>query len=145
MAYIAGSTEKYTSTQGLISAIGVTASSKFVKYGTLVNQASIKEDYTYTETSGVFDIVKELTFTLTNLGSVDARAAVTNLIANPVAALVKLKTGTWIAFGLNGQFMAKTIAGTVDTASNGRVVTLSGSDTEFIQPVDPTIIASLIA
>lgn len=142
---ISGSTEVFASTNGLVSQINLaSATTKFVKYGAVVNQNGIKEDYTYND-NGTYDITKELTFSLANLGSVTIKTAVENLVAAPVAALVKLKTGTWVAFGLNGQFMAKTVAGDVSTSANGRVITLSGSDTEFLQPVDPTIIPAIVA
>jgi hypothetical protein len=144
LAQIAGSTEKYSMTAGLVSAIGVTGSNKFVKYGSVINQNSIKEDTTQND-NGTSETVIQLTFSLSNMGSVDVRNAVGNLIGNPVAALVKMKTGTWLAFGLNGYFMAKTIAGTIDSGSNGRTITLSGSDFELSHIVDPTIVASLIA
>lgn len=138
-------TDVYTTAtaSGLISAIGVTGSNKFVKYGSVINQAAIKEDYTYND-NGSYDIVKELSFSLSNLGSSTGFSAVDKLISNPVAALVKLKSGTWVAFGLNGQFQLKTSAGTVDSGSNTRVVTLSGSDEYFLQPVDPTIISGIL-
>lgn len=141
---LSGSTEVYTETAGLVSAIGLASGATFVKYGTVAKQAAIKETYTLND-NGSFDIVKELTFTLSNVGSVTAKNAVEKLVSNPVAALVKLETGTWIAFGLNGQFMAKSIEGAAAADSNGRVVTLSGSDINFLQPVDPTIISALIA
>lgn len=142
---VSGSDVYTTATaSGLVNAIGVTASHKFVKYGSVINQAAIKEDYTYND-NGSYDIVKELSFSLSNLGSTDGYSAVDSLIANPVAALVKLKSGTWVAFGLNGQFSLKTSAGTVDSGSNTRVITLSGSDETFLQAVDPTIISSIIS
>ncbi|TFF34385.1 hypothetical protein [Mucilaginibacter psychrotolerans] len=143
---VTGSTEVYsTSVSGLVSAIALASgTTKFVKYGTVAKAASIKETYTYND-NGTYDIAKELTFTLSNVGSVDAKAAAEKLVSNPVAALVKLENKTWVAFGLNGQFMAKTMEGAAGTGSNGRVITLAGSDTEFLQPVDPTIISGLIA
>ncbi|MCC8409918.1 hypothetical protein LJ707_13350 [Mucilaginibacter sp. UR6-1] len=143
---VSGSTEVYsTSASGLITEIALkTGSTKFVKYGTVAKQSSIKETYTYND-NGSYDIAKELTFTLSNVGSLAARQGVEKLVSNPVAALVRLETGTWVAFGLNNQFMAKTMEGTAGTGSNGRVITLAGSDTEFLQPVDPAIISALIA
>jgi len=146
LAPFSGSTDVYTVSQtGLISGINLkTGTTKYVKYGSVVNQASIKEDYTYND-NGTYDIQKSLTFTLTNLGSVGGLTAVQNLIANPVAALVKLRNGTWISFGLGGGLMTKTVAGTVDASSNSRVVTLNESSTDFLQVVDPTIITALLS
>lgn len=142
---VSGSTEVFNTVSGLISEIALkTGTTKFVKWGTVEKSSAIKETYTYNE-NGSFDIVKELTFGLNNIGSVEAKNAIEKLIANPVAALLKLRTGKWIALGLSGQFMAKTIEGSAGTGSNGRVITLSGSDVDFIQPVDPTIITALLA
>lgn len=142
---VSGTTEVYSvGVGGLVSAIALaTGTTKFVKYGTVAKAASIKETYTYND-NGTYDIVKELAFTLANVGNIDGKLAAEKLVSNPVAALVKLENKTWVAFGLNGQFMAKTMEGAAGTGSNGRIITLSGSDTEFIQVVDPTIITGLI-
>jgi hypothetical protein len=106
LAPISGSTEVYTtSAGGLISAIGFqSGSTKFVKYSATKNQNTISETYAMAET-GAYDITKTLTFTLGNLGSLVAKTAVENLIANPVAVLTKLKNGSWVAFGLNGSVL----------------------------------------
>ncbi len=147
LALIAGSTEVFTeSGTGLVDEINLKTplTVKFVKYGTVLNQASIKEDYTAAD-NGTFDINKEIAFSLTNVGTVEGRKAVEALMGQPVAALVKLQAGQWVAFGLNGQFQLKTVAGVVDATNNGRVLTLGGSDSVLIQTVDPTIIADLIA
>ncbi|MES2062730.1 MAG: hypothetical protein V4456_12470 [Bacteroidota bacterium] len=143
---VTGSTEVYsTSVSGLVSAIALASgTTKFVKYGTVQKQASIKETYNGND-NGSFDIVKELTFILANVGSVDAKAATEKLVSNPVAALVRLENKQWIAFGLNGAFQLKSSEGSAGTGSNGRVITLAGSDTEWLQQVDPTIISGLIA
>jgi hypothetical protein len=143
---ISGSTEVFsTSVSGLVNAISfVSGSTKFVKYGTVKNQNDIKENYSQSE-NGSYDITKELTFSLSGVGSIDGKNAVENLIANPVVALVKLRSGSSIIFGLNGQFSMSGSAGTVNSTSNGRVITLSGSDTEFIQIVDPTILSTILS
>jgi hypothetical protein len=144
---VAGTTEVFTEVAGLITAIGIGTAApivKFVKYGSVLNSASIKEDYTMND-NGTFDIAKELAFALNNLGLVDSKVAVENLMGQPVSALVKLNSGAWVAFGLNGQFQLKTVAGTADATSNGRILTLAGSDGALIQPVDPTIVAALLS
>lgn len=138
-----GTTEKYTETvAGLIDEIGVDVI-KFVKYGTVLNQGSIKETVTIND-NGTYDIVKETAFSLNNLASTDGRRATEDLIGLPVVALQKLNSGAWIALGLNGQFQLKGSDGTVDASSNGRVVTLSGSDSVLVQAVSPAIIPDLI-
>lgn len=145
---IAGTTEKYSeSVTGLVDEIGVAVGAgavKFVKYGTVLNQGSITENFTQND-NGSFDIVKEVVFALNDVSSIDGRRAVEDLIGLPVVALIKLHSGTWVAVGLNGQFQLKTSAGNVDSSSNSRVVTLSGSDSVLLQKVDPTIIPGLIA
>ncbi|MGF7075343.1 hypothetical protein [Mucilaginibacter sp. 3215] len=147
LAIISGTTDVYSvSSGGTISAINLaaSASTKFVKYGAVKDQNAIKSDYTYND-NGSFDIQKQLTFTLANVGSIAAKTAVENLFSNPVAALIRLKNGTWLAMGLNGQLQLKTIATEVSTSANGRVLTLAGSDVEEIGIVDPTIINSIVA
>lgn len=143
---VSGSTEVYaTSVNGLVNQIAfASGSTKFVKYSATKNQNSFTENYTYNE-NGSYDIAKELSFTLTNIGSLEGKKAVENLINNPVVALVKMRTGQWLLFGQNGQFSMSGSAGEVNSGSNQRVVTLSGSDTEFIFVVDPTVIPSLLA
>jgi len=142
---IEGTTEKYTETiAGLVDEIGVDPLKKFVKVGTVLNQGGINEDFTGND-NGSFDIVKQLAISLTNLGSLSTKTFVESLIGQPVTALVKLATGTWVALGLNGQFQLRTSAGIVDPSNNGRVVTLAGSDSVLVQPVDPLIIPTIIA
>lgn len=148
LALIPGSTEVYTeSVTGLVTAIGlktVEPIAKFVKVGTVLNQGSITENYTASE-NGTFDIVKALIFSITNLGSVDAKALVESLMGQPIGALVKLNSGNWVALGLNGQFQLQTSVGTINGTDNSRVLTLQGSDSQLVQVVDPTIITALLA
>jgi hypothetical protein len=146
LAPVAGSTEVFTEgVTGLITEVGLLddTTNVFVKFGSVLNQGSIKEDYTGND-NGTYDVVKQLVFTLLGMGSVEGRSAVENLFGQPIAALVKLNSGAWIIGGLNGQMALKTSSGTVDTSNNARTLTLSGSDTVLWQTVDPTIISGLI-
>lgn len=146
LANIDGSTEVFTeSVTGLVNAINIKTPSTtvFVKWGTVLNQGSIKEDFTAND-NGTYDIAKAVAFALNAIGTVEGRAAAESLIGEAVVPLIKLNSGVWIVAGLNGQMQLKTSAGTVDASSNGRVLTLSGSDSVLFQTVDPTIIASLI-
>jgi hypothetical protein len=149
LAKVDGTTEVYTESEtGLVDEIGIASAPatpvKFVKYGTVLNQGSIKETFTAND-NGSFNIVKEVAFAINNIGSLDGRRATEDLIGLPVVGLFKLNSGTWVAIGLNGQFQLKGSEGTVDGSGNGRVLTLSGEDSVLLQAVDPTIIAGLLA
>lgn len=145
LKFVTGYTEVYsTSVTGLVNVIALaTGSTKFVKYGTVKKSTNIKDTFTAAD-NGSYSIEQELTFTLGNIASIDSKIAVEKLINNPVVALVKVAK-QWVAMGLSGGLLLKGSEGTAGTGSNGRVVTLAGSDSEHIQVVDPTIIASLIA
>jgi len=146
LAAISGSTEVFaTDGTGQVSAINLASgSTKFVKWGVVEDASTVKSDYTY-NANGSYDVIKELGFTVNNLGSVSAKVAFESLFAQPIAAMVNLQNGAWLAFGLNGQMMLKTGSGTNDKSSNGRVITLAGSDVEDVQIVDSTIVPSLIS
>ena len=146
LAPISGTTEVFTSDgTGLISEINLaSASTKFVRYGVVEDASTIKSDYTY-NANGSYDVMKELSFTLTNLGSANAKLAFESLFAQPIAAIVQLQTGQFLAFGLNGQMMLKTGSGTVDKSSNGRVITLAGSDVEDVQILTSTVALAVIS
>jgi hypothetical protein len=105
---ISGTTEVFAVSSGnTISNINLASGgTKFVKYGAVKEQNSIKEDYTYND-NGTYDIQKTLTFTLTNVGSVAAKTAVENLVAAPVIALVKLKTAYGLSLVLMVNFKLK--------------------------------------
>jgi len=145
LAPVSGTTEVYTEDgTGMISTINFSGATKFVKWGTTEDANTIKSDYTY-NANGSYDVIKEVGFTVKNLGSATAKLAFESLFAQPVACLVQLQNGSWLAFGLNGQMMLKTGSGTVDKSSNGRVITLAGSDVEDVQIVNPTIVSSLLS
>jgi hypothetical protein len=144
LKFITGTTEVYsTSISGLVDNIALSGDTKFVKYGSVKNAASIKETFTKND-NGTFSFQKELSFTLANMGSVERKQAAEKLISNPVAALIKLGNKSWVAMGLDGGFELSGVEGTVDKENNARVFTFSGADTEFTHVVDPTIINSLI-
>jgi len=145
---VTGSTEKYTeSVTGLVTAIGMNTVAplvKFVKIGTVVNQGALTEAFTANE-NGTFDIVKTLAVAINNIGTIEGRNLADSFIGQPVAFLVKLNSGAWVALGLNGQFQMSTTEGGADGTSNGRTITFSGSDSVFVQIVDPTIVAGYLA
>jgi hypothetical protein len=142
---VSGSTEVYAvSATGLVNQIGFSGSTKFVKYSSVKDQSTFSETYSYAD-NGSYNITKELTFTLSNVASTEGKKAVENLINNPVCALVKTKSGQWLLFGQNGLFSMSGSAGELNSSGNQRVITLSGSDTDFIYTVDPTVVSTFLA
>jgi hypothetical protein len=143
---VTGSTEVYTtSVGGLISKIEfLVPAEKFVKYGAIRKSNAIKETFSLND-NGSYNINHELTFSLSDMGSVATKKAVEDLFGNPVAVLVKMRSGSWLAFGLNGSFQMTAAAGEIADAANQRAITLSGDSEELAMIVDPTIVATLIA
>ncbi|MEJ5092653.1 hypothetical protein GEO21_21660 [Sphingobacterium faecium] len=145
---ITGSLDKYTvdETGNLIDEIGVTTK-KFVSIGLIKNTVGVNENYTKTAETNSFEITTELSLVISNI-SIESRTFVSNLAdAGEVSALVQLRSGKFIALGLNGYLEVSTVASGTGVAGadlNGYTITLTGMENDFIRLVDPVIVPTII-
>lgn len=144
---ITGSLDKYTvdETGNLIDEIGVTTKIRINRIDK--NTVGVNENYTKTAETNSFEITTELSLVISNI-SIESRTFVSNLAdAGEVSALVQLRSGKFIALGLNGYLEVSTVASGTGVAGadlNGYTITLTGMENDFIRLVDPVIVPTII-
>lgn len=143
-----GGTETYTlSSSGIINHIGLATGKTFVEVELLKSTAGMKEDAVIEPSKGVAYFKQELSIVLGNL-TTDNRTFIETVLTQPVAILMKTRTGKYFAAGLNKQlFLSKAEGGTGVQENDliGYSLTFEGVDTALIRMVDDTIITSLVA
>lgn len=139
--------EVYTeSVNGMISAIGLDSSKSFAEVGLLKSTAGLNEKLTKDSKTGTAFLTQTFTLVLPDL-TADNRIFVNSVMNQPVAVLIKTRTGRFYVAGLNGQLELADMDGGTGTAEgdlNGYNLTFNGIDTKLISQVDPTIVADLI-
>lgn len=141
---VSGSTDVYaTSVDGIVNEIGKTVGKSFVKVDQTKKTGGLKETTTIND-NGSVDFTAEFTLSIDNFGAKN-KAFTESLIGVPVVALVQLRSGVWVAIGLDGEFELRSAEGTLDDANNLRALTFSGNIDGLIPEVDKTIVPALIA
>lgn len=143
----AGSPTFTLSAGGVISAIGLDSGKKFVEVGLLKSTAGLKETLTKDTSKGLAFLTQEFTLVLADL-TAENKVFVESVLNQPIAILIKTRTGKYFAAGLNGQFELSALeggTGTSETDLIGYTLTFAGLDTKLIPMVDTSIIATLIA
>lgn len=145
-AAVAG--EKYTrAVGGLINDIGVAVGKTFVKIGTLKSAVGLNSAMTKNAQNGTAYYKPTMSLALSDM-SLDNESFVNNVMFQPVAVLVKARTGKWFATGLNGQFelsAAESGLGIAEGDDYGYKLTFEGLEVGPLMQVDPTIINGLIS
>lgn len=145
LTHVADSLEVYASgANDMVNSIGATGSTKFAKIGILPKAVALKNPYAYDAATGIGEFTEELTLPVSNV-STDSRKLVKSLVGQPVTALIKLTSGTWLAMGLDGMLFVTAVEGAVDGSANAYTITFSGTAADFTPVVDPTIVSALIA
>lgn len=133
-------------TGNLITEISLAASKLFVSVGTINNTLGITEEYTSTLETNSYDITTTLNLTISGI-SVESRTFVTNLIeAGDVAALIRLRSGRFVAIGLDGYMSVSTISGSTGVLGgdlNGYTISLVSAEDTLMRLVDPVIVPTI--
>lgn len=141
---VSGSTEPYTvSVGGVVNAIGLSGSTKFVKIEGTKNSSAFKET-TAVADNGVSTITQEKTIAIDSLGAVN-KTFTESLMGQPVVLIDQLKSGVYIVAGLDGQMILSGSEGTADSTNNGRSLTFSADAIMLAPEVDKTLIPSIIS
>ncbi|WP_316797324.1 hypothetical protein [Pedobacter agri] len=141
---ISGSTEVFaTSVDGIVNQINKASGKSFVKVDQTKKTGGIKETTTIND-NGSVDFTAEFTLSIDNFGAKN-KAFTESLIGVPVVVLTQLKSGVWVAVGLDGNFELRSAEGTLDDANNNRALTFNGSIDGLIPEVDKTVVPALIA
>jgi len=129
-----------------VTGIGLSASKKFVDVGFLRDTASFTGEGTVDPARGVAFSTNTLTFKLGDL-SVENQAFLETVLTQPVAAILKLRTGKYYALGLGGLFQLSAFTVLSGAAAADEVsYSLTFNEVDGIVPrmVNPSIIAGLI-
>lgn len=139
--------EVYTvSVGGLVSAIGLVTDKSFVEIGLLKSSSGLAETLTKDATKGVAYFTQTFTLVLSGL-TAENKTFVESVLNQPVAVVVKSRTGKYYVAGLNGSLeLATSESGTGLAEGDGQLynLTFTGIDNKLIMQVDPTIISTLL-
>lgn len=144
--YPISGTNVYEVTGSLVSDIGLTGSVKFVEIGYLRDSAGFDSEGTIDPTKGVAFSTNTLTFKLGDL-SIDNQSFLETVMLQPVAAIIKLRTGRYYVQGLGGQLQLSAFQATSGKSSSDEIsYTLTFNEIDGIVPrqLDPTALPSLI-
>lgn len=138
-----GSTDVYTMSAGVVNAITLDTSKKFVKVDLAPKSEGLTESHVIAE-NGIITSTATFTGSITGF-SKESGAFVKSLLGNPVVVLAQLGSGKWVAVGLDGGFKLTEAQGTHNATESARNLTFGGDIYDAIPEVDATLIASLIA
>lgn len=130
-----------------VTNIGVTASKDFVNIGYLRDTASFTGEGTVDPARGVAFSTNTLTFKLGDL-SLDNQTFLETVLTQPVAAILKLRTGKYYVLGLNGLFQLSAFSVVSGAAAADEVsYTLTFNEIDSIIPrqIDPALIPNITA
>ena len=147
--YNISGTDVYTvgTSSNLVNAIGLTGSKKFVEIQALRDSSGFDSAFTIDPTKGVRFSTNTLTFKLGDL-TVENQLFVDTVVGQPVAAILKLRTGRYYVLGLGGLMEATGAQGTSGKSSGDEInYTLTFNEVASGVPyqVDPTIITTVTA
>lgn len=131
---------------GMVSDISVTVAKLFTEVGLLKSTAGLNEALTKNAQNGTAFFTQTFTLVLSDL-TVENKKFVESVLNQPVAILIRTRTGKYFTTGLNGQFELATLEGGTGIAEGdltGYTLTFTGIDTKLVPQVDPTIVASLL-
>lgn len=138
-----GSTDVYTMSAGVVNAITLDTSKKFVKVDFADKSQSFTENWTQAE-NGIVSGTAGFTAGLSGFTK-ESGAFVKSLLGVPVVVLAELGSGKWIAVGLDGGFKMTESAGTHSATESGRNLTFGGDIYDTVPEVDETLITSITA
>lgn len=133
-------------TNGMVNNIGLDSGKKFVEVGLLQRTSNLDEKLTKDITKGTAFLTQTLKFVLSDL-TLENKTFLENVINQPVAVLVKTRSGKYYFAGGSGNFQLTDLEGGTGTSEGdliGYTVTFSGVDSKLIAQVDDTIISTLI-
>jgi hypothetical protein len=131
----------------LVTAVGLTGSIKYQEIGFLRDSAGFDSTGTLDPTKGVAFSTNTLTLKLGDL-SVTNQLFLETIMAQPVSAILKLRTGNYYVLGLNGQLQMNGFQATSGKSSGDEVsytLTFNEIDSTVPRGIDPTYISSITA
>ncbi len=148
LSYISGTTETYAVASGgtMVNQINVASGKTFVSVGLLKESVSFKGTVKRDSSTGAVSNSTEVDVVISSITDV-AKQFIDNLMSQPVAILIKLRSGNYIVTGLNG-FMELTdvgeSTGTKNSDMNGYQIKFTGVDEGLTKTIDPTYVRSIV-
>jgi len=147
-AITSATTEVYSaSTNGTVVTVGLQSGKTFVEVGLLKSTSGLAEKATIDPTKDQAFFTQTYTLALGGL-SVENSTFINSIKNQPVALIIKTRTGKYLVCGLNGQFNAINVeggTGTVEGDMVGYTITMEGFSSSVAPFLDPTILSGLIA
>ena len=130
---------------GMVASVLLDSGKLFVEVGLLKSSAGLNETLTKNLQNGTAFFTQTLTLVLSDL-TVENQAFIGSVLNQPVAIIVRSRTGNYFIAGLNGQLELATMTGGTGIAEGdlmGYTLTFTGIDSMLVPMVDPTIVAAL--
>jgi hypothetical protein len=144
---LTGTTVYSAATNGTVTQVKLSGSTKFVEVGLLKSTAGLSEKLTKDNTKGTSFYTQTFTLVLGDL-STENKTFIESVQNQPVVVIYKTRTGKYFIVGLNGQFEITNIEGGTGTAEGdqiGHTLTFEGISTSVAPLLDSSILSSLIA
>lgn len=145
---LSGSTDTFAVASGttVVNQVGISGSTKFVSVGLLKESVSFKGTAKKDSSTNTFSNTTEVDIVISSISEV-AKQFVDSLLAQPVAIIIKLQSGTFIVSGLSGFLELTDVAessGTKIGDMNGYQLKLTGIEDSLTRTIDPTYVASIV-
>jgi len=146
--YISGTTETYALASGttVVSQVGVASGKTFMSCGILKESVSFKGTAKRDSSTGAFENSTETTVVISSISEA-SKTYIDGLMQQPVAILIKLRSGVYIVTGLNGFTELTDISeesGTKNSDMNGYQLKFTGVEEGFTKTIDPTYVGSIV-
>jgi len=145
---ISGSTEVYAVASGttVVNEVNLALGKTFVSVGLLKESISFKGTGKRDTSTGAFSNETETTIVISSISEA-AKQFIDGLLMQPVALLIKLRSGNYIVSGLNGFTELTDVSedsGTKNSDMNGYQIKLSGVEEGLTKTIDQTYVASIV-
>lgn len=140
-------TPTYTETAGVVSNIGFLTGKEFVEVGLLKSSSGLKETLTKNLQNGTAFFTQDLTLVLSDI-TPENRTFIQSVLNQPVAFLLKSRTGKYFSAGLNGLMELSTAdggSGTAEADLTGYTLMFAGISNDLMKIVDPALVPTILA
>lgn len=134
-------------TSGLVTAITLAGSNKFVNIQVPKNVVGFGVGIDKNQENQTLQFTSEVTFPLNQYDNT-TKKWVESIANQPVMVLLELRNNNFVLVGYEGFLELSTLTGGSEAAGNGKLgfnITLQSTDSSLPQIVDPTIVAALLA
>lgn len=147
-AVSSSTTEVYSATTaGVINQVGLVTGKTFVEVALLKSTAGLEEKLTKDNTKGTSFYTQTLKLVLGDL-TIENSTFIGSVTNQPVAIIIKTRTGKYFITGLNGQFEVISVEGGTGSAESdliGYTISFAGITKGLTPLLDSTLISTITA